>query len=139
MMPLCNFTLIEHTAHKICIYTRREPLLISSWLPLGIGPPLRCRAEILTGPALHQIEALLSELRRTLSELRCTLSELRCTLSEVHCILKSELRPTLDSEVYAAPSILSYAAPTVKLLPTISELRCTLADEEILMKVDVQS
>jgi hypothetical protein len=50
MLPLFLFifTFIEHK-YNICIYnTRRVPLLISSLLPLGRGPPLGCRAGIRT-------------------------------------------------------------------------------------------
>jgi hypothetical protein len=45
--------------------THRVPLLISSLLPLGRGPPLWCRVEIL-GPAVQQAD-LQSEPRRTLT------------------------------------------------------------------------
>jgi hypothetical protein len=55
MLPLflIYFTLIEH-AYNIFIYTTRQaPLLISSLLPLGKGPPLGWGAEprIKLGPA----------------------------------------------------------------------------------------
>jgi hypothetical protein len=49
-----SFDLFLHlsSSHTILIYTtyttRREPLLLSSLHPLRTGPPLGCRAEILT-------------------------------------------------------------------------------------------
>jgi hypothetical protein len=53
---------------------RREPLLISSWLPPGRGLFWDAEPGFELGPALQQADALLYELRRTLSELRRTLS-----------------------------------------------------------------
>ncbi len=46
------------------IYDTR-PLLISSLLPLGRGPPVGCRARFELGPGVQQADALLSEPRRT--------------------------------------------------------------------------
>ncbi len=56
MLPLfsfINFTIIKHTFNIYCIYTSSQvPLLLSSWLAFGRGPPLRCRAEIRTQACL---------------------------------------------------------------------------------------
>jgi hypothetical protein len=61
------FTITEHTYNIFIYNTRRLPLLISSLLPLGRGPPLGCRAEIRTRLAIQQADALLSEPRCTLA------------------------------------------------------------------------
>ncbi len=58
------FTLTEHTYNILYIILVELPLLISSLLPLGRGPPLGCRAEIRTRPAVQQADAVLSEPRR---------------------------------------------------------------------------
>ncbi len=65
-----SFYLFLHktSRHTIFIYTtRRVPLLLSSLLPMGGGPPpwgAEPRFEL--GPAVQQADALLSEARRTL-------------------------------------------------------------------------
>jgi len=48
------FTLIEQT-YKVYIYYSSRTLLLSSWLSLGRGPPLGCRAKIRTQACLNPI------------------------------------------------------------------------------------
>ncbi len=92
----------DNTARTLYMYivyiyhlSSTVPFLLSSWLPLGRGPYLGCRAKIRTPACFtQQAEALLSELRRTLSELRRILTEPRCTLSELRRTL-TEPRRTL--------------------------------------------
>jgi hypothetical protein len=49
MLPLLLFivALFEQT-YNICLYYSSSTLLLSSWLSLGRGPPLGCRAKIWT-------------------------------------------------------------------------------------------
>jgi hypothetical protein len=58
-------------------------------------PPWGAEPKMELGPALQQVDALPSDLRRTLTELRRTLTELRPTLTELRCTL-SELSRTLE-------------------------------------------
>ncbi len=60
---LVIFLLFEQT-YDIYIYYSWSTLLLSSWLPLGRGPPLGCLAEIRTRGASQQTDTLLP---------RCTL------------------------------------------------------------------
>ncbi len=83
MLPLfwIYFTLIEHTYNIFIYTTRREPLLISSLLPLGRGPPLGCRAENQTRACLNFTN--LGELF-----IRLIIAQLSSTVSTVQWVFK---------------------------------------------------
>jgi hypothetical protein len=74
MLPLFLFIFYINRAYiQYFIYnTRRVPLLFSSLLPLGRGPPLGAEPRFELWPAVQQADALLSEPRRTLTEPRRT-------------------------------------------------------------------